>query len=74
MNLHAERQQNFSLGRHATGFAFLDTIYRERRDPGQTRQLCLAYHLRFADFSDVVLIHGPRPLQARRSTVRNWDT
>jgi hypothetical protein len=74
MNLQAQSQENFSLGRHATGFSFLDTIYRERRDPGHAGQLCFTYHLRFAELSDVVSIHGPRPLQARRSTVRNCDS
>lgn len=57
-DFETQRQKNFSLGRHSTGFAPLDPIERQRRNAGQPGELGLAQHHRFPHLPDIVgLIH-----------------
>lgn len=60
IDLDAQRQQNFSLGRHAAALAPLNPIDGERRDSCHSRQLRLAQHLSLTNLLDVVpMIHAP---------------
>ena len=55
----SQSEKNFSFGRQTAVLAFLNPIQSQRRNAGQARELGLAQHLSFANFSDVVLwIHA----------------